>query len=125
MFLERGEVVLDGLLMPRSTTSNPAPSSIIATRFFPMSWMSPFTVPITTVPMRCAPVSASSGRHRHAGLHRVRGEQHLGHEEDPVPEVDADDTHALDEGVVQHPVGRPSALEQDHGPSWISSASPS
>ncbi len=27
-----------------------------------MSWMSPFTVPITTVPMRSAPVSASSGR---------------------------------------------------------------
>ena len=27
-----------------------------------MSWMSPLTVPITTVPMRSAPVSASSGR---------------------------------------------------------------
>ena len=27
-----------------------------------MSWMSPFTVPITTVPIRSAPVSASSGR---------------------------------------------------------------
>ena len=27
-----------------------------------MSWMSPFTVPITTLPMGSAPVSASSGR---------------------------------------------------------------
>ncbi len=36
---------------PRSTTLNPAPSSIVATRFLPMSCRSPFTVPITTVPM--------------------------------------------------------------------------
>src|SRR5712691_10707927 len=48
--------------MPMLITSKPAPSSIIATRFFPMSWMSPFTVPITTLPIREAPVSASSGR---------------------------------------------------------------
>ena len=31
---------------------------------------------------------------RHAGLHRVRGEQDLGHEQDAVAEVDADDLHA-------------------------------
>ena len=47
------------------------------------------------------------------GLHRVRREQHLGHEQDPVAEVDADDPHALDERVVQHLVRAPTALEQD------------
>ena len=48
--------------MPKSMTSNPAPSSIIPTRFFPMSWMSPLTVPITIFPIEGAPVSASRGR---------------------------------------------------------------
>ena len=48
--------------MPRSITSKPAPSIIIETRFFPISWMSPFTVPITILPIVSAPVSASSGR---------------------------------------------------------------
>ena len=52
---------------------------------------------------------------RHAGLHRVRREQHLGHEEDPVAEVDADDAHALDERLVEHAVGAPAAVEQDRG----------
>ena len=50
------------VLIPRSITSKPAPSSIIATRFLPMSWMSPLTVPITTLPTDSAPVSARSGR---------------------------------------------------------------
>ena len=49
----------------------------------------------------------------HPGLHRVGGEQHLRDEEDPVAEVDADDPHALDEGVVEHLVGVPAAGEQD------------
>ena len=35
---------------PRFTTLKPAPSSIMATRFLPMSWRSPWAVPITTVP---------------------------------------------------------------------------
>ena len=82
-----------------------------------MSWMSPLTVPMTTVPTRSAPVSASERpQDRHARLHRVRGEQHLGDEEDPVAEVDADDAHALDERVVQDLVGAPAALEQDVRP---------
>ena len=51
----------------------------------------------------------------HAGLHRVGGEQHLGHEQDAVAEVDADDAHALDERVVEHLVGAPAAVEQDGG----------
>ena len=45
---------------------------------------------------------------RHAGLHRVRGEQDLGHEQDAVAEVDADDPHALDERVVED-AGRPTS----------------
>ena len=52
---------------------------------------------------------------RHARLHGVRREQHLGHEQDPVAEVDADDPHPLDERVVQHLVGAPTSLEQDVG----------
>ena len=47
--------------MPRLITSKPAPSIIIETRFLPMSWMSPLTVPITMVPTRGAPLSISSG----------------------------------------------------------------
>ena len=50
----------------------------------------------------------------HPGLHRVGREQHLGHEQDAVAEVDADDPHALDERVVQRPVRAPAAVEQDH-----------
>jgi hypothetical protein len=43
-------------------TWKPAPSIIMPNRFFPMSWMSPLTVPMTSVPTRGAPVSARSGR---------------------------------------------------------------
>ena len=50
------------VLMPKSITSKPAPSSIIPTRFLPISWMSPLTVPITILPIGSAPVSASKGR---------------------------------------------------------------
>ena len=82
-----------------------------------MSWMSPLTVPITTVPTRSrAGLGEQRAEDHHPRLHRVRGEQHLGHEEDPVAEVDPDDPHALDERFVQHLVGRPVALEQDVGP---------
>ena len=48
--------------MPRSMTSKPAPSIIMATRFLPMSWMSPLTVPMTILPRRGAPVAISNGR---------------------------------------------------------------
>ena len=79
-----------------------------------MSWMSPLTVPMTTLPIG---LGAGLGEQRpqdlHAGLHRVGGQQHLGDEQDAVAEVDADDAHALDERVVEHPVGRPAAVEQD------------
>ena len=79
-----------------------------------MSWMSPLTVPITIVPMRSAPVSASSGRRiSMPAFIAFAAEQHLGHEQDAVAEVDADDAHALDERLVQHAVGRPSARQQD------------
>ncbi len=47
---------------PRSITSKPAPSSMMLTRFLPMSWTSPLTVPMTNLPMVSTPVSASSGR---------------------------------------------------------------
>ena len=47
---------------PRSITSKPAPSSMMLTRFLPMSWTSPLTVPMRNLPTVSTPVSASSGR---------------------------------------------------------------
>src|SRR5450830_1878363 len=46
---------------PRSTTSKPAPCSIIPTRFLPMSCRSPLTVPITTLPLDRLSPAVSSG----------------------------------------------------------------
>ena len=78
--------------------------------------MSPLTVPITTLPIALhAGLGEQRAQDRHACLHRVRGQQHLGHEEDAVAEVDADDPHSLDQRVVQHLVRRPAAAEQDVG----------
>ena len=51
----------------------------------------------------------------HAGLHGVGCQEDLGHEEDAVSEVDADDAHALDKGIVEDLVGTPAAVEQDLG----------
>jgi hypothetical protein len=45
----------------------------------------------------------------HPALHRVGGEQHFRYEQDAVAEVDADDAHAFDQRVVQHPLGPPAA----------------
>ena len=47
--------------MPILMTSKPQPSSMEATRFLPMSWRSPFTVPMTTLPMLVASCPAMSG----------------------------------------------------------------
>ena len=49
----------------------------------------------------------------HARLHRVGGQQHLGHEQDAVAKVDANDPHALDQGHGENLVGRPVAPQQD------------
>ena len=54
-------------------------------------------------------------KNRHAGLHRVGREQYLRHEEDAVAEVDADDAHTLDEGLVEDLLGAPTPAEQDVG----------
>ena len=50
--------------MPRSITSKPAPSIIMPTRFLPISWISPLTVPMTILPTGLAPVSARIGLRR-------------------------------------------------------------
>ena len=52
----------------------------------------------------------------HAGLHGVCRQQHLGDEEDAVPEVDAHDPHAGNQGVVEHARSIPAPTEQDLGP---------
>ena len=46
---------------PKSTSSNPELSIIIFTRFFPISWRSPFTVPMTTFPTEMPSPSPSMG----------------------------------------------------------------
>ena len=112
------------VLMPRSMTSKPAPSSIIPTRFLPMSWMSPLTVPMTTLPTGSAPVSARSGRRiampafiafaarRTSGTNRIPSRKSMptifmpGHErvvEDPGrgPAARQQDVRALDDLVGQ------------------------
>src|SRR4029077_17964029 len=49
----------------------------------------------------------------HSALHGVGSEQHLGHEQNAVAKIDADDAHSLDEGVVQRLLGVPAALEKE------------
>ena len=64
--------------------------------------------------MGLTPVSESKRpQDLHAALHRVGGKQHLGHEQDAVAEVDADDPHAFDQRLVEHLFCGPVALEQD------------
>ena len=76
---------------PRSITSKPAPSSMMLTRFLPMSCTSPLTVPIRNLPIVSTPVSASSGRSTlHRAGHRPAGDQHLGDEEVAALEPGAD-----------------------------------
>ena len=48
--------------IPRSSTLNPAPSSIMMTMFFPISCKSPFTVPTTMVPFNSVPALRRWGR---------------------------------------------------------------
>ena len=79
-----------------------------------MSWMSPLTVPITILPTRGAPVSRQQRlEDRHAAFHGVGGQQNLGHEQDTVAEVMADDGHATDQCFGQDVVRGPSAFQQD------------
>ncbi len=49
----------------------------------------------------------------HAALHRIRGKQHFGHEQNAVAEIDADDAHAFDQRVVQRTLGGPAALQEN------------
>ena len=57
---------------PRSKTSKPLAWSIEATRFLPMSWMSPSTVPMTTLP----PIRASMFAWLEFGLEDGHGRLH-------------------------------------------------
>ena len=52
----------------------------------------------------------------HARLHGVGGQQDLGHEQDAVAEVDADDLHAGHERVVEDLARRPAAAQEDVRP---------
>ena len=46
---------------PRSITTNPAPRSIMMHRFLPMSWRSPLTVPMMTLPRGSTPEAERMG----------------------------------------------------------------
>ena len=52
-------------------------------------------------------------QHCHTGLHGVGRHQHLGDEQDAVPEVDAHDAHPLDQRVVEHVGSGPAPLQED------------
>src|SRR4029079_16881739 len=64
----------------------------------------------------CAGLGEERPKDRHPGLHRVRGEKDLGHEQDAVAEVDAHDLHAGDERVVEDLRGAEAAAEEDRRP---------
>ena len=92
--------------MPRSTTSIPAPCAIIFTRFLPMSWRSPFTVPKEHL---------ADGLHArlhelglqdvHALVHRPGGDQDLRDVDLVCFEAPADLFHSVQKTLVEH-VGR-------------------
>ena len=115
------------VLTPRFTTSKPAPSSIIATRFFSN---------IVDVALdradhhlshfRRAGLGQQRAQDRHAGFHGVGGEQDFGDEQDAVAKILADDAHALDQGLGEHAIGAPSRGQAGmFTPSSISSFRPS
>ena len=94
---------------------------MMLTRFLPMSWTSPLTVPITTVPIDAAPVSASSGRRMSsAPCHRLRRDEHLGDEEVAALEPGADLLERRDQRLVQQrlraqPHGQALVGQLEHG----------
>mgnify|MGYP000406837965 CR=1 FL=1 len=51
----------------------------------------------------------------HAGLHRIGAHENLGHEENAVAEILADDPHAFDQRLCQNFIRRPAALQKDVG----------
>ena len=69
---------------------------------------------MTILPIGSTPVSASSGRRiSHPAFHGVCREQNLGHEQNAIPEIDSDDAHPLDQGVIQNAFGGPTPLEEN------------
>jgi hypothetical protein len=58
-------------------------------------------------------MSWMSAEDLHARLHGVCRKQDLRNEQDAVPEVDPDDLHARDQGVVQDLRGREPTIEED------------
>jgi hypothetical protein len=90
------------VLMPRSKTSNPAPSTLHGANHDGADWFG-------------SGFGEEWTENAHAGLHRVGCEQHLGHEENAVAEVDTHDAHTFDQRLVEHLVGSPAAAKQDVG----------
>lgn len=72
------------------------------TRFFPMSCLSPLTVPMTTVPTCLgAGLGQQGAQHLKGTSHRFAGDEHFGNEEITALEPGARLFNGRDEGLVQ------------------------
>ena len=109
-----------GTCTPRSITSKPAPSSMMLTRFLPMSWTSPLTVPIRNLPIVShAGLGEQRAQHLHRAGHRAAGDQHLGHEEVAALEPGADLLERGDQRVEEQRLRLHAACASA---SWVSSS---
>ena len=78
----------------------PPPFHIIPTRFLPMSWRSPSTVPTTARNSGLTPAASEDGlQDLGAGLHRPGRDQHLGDEQLALLELAAHHVHGRGHGV--------------------------
>ncbi len=91
-----------------------------------MSWMSPLDGPDDELALLGR---TGSGQQRaedeHPRLHGVRGQEHLGHEENAVAKVLADDPHTFHEASVRTLYGAQPRSRRMLVPSSISSLRPS
>ena len=99
--------------MPRSSTSKPTPRSRIATRFLPMSCMSPGHS--ADQHLAALPVAASRKmrrQHVHSGGHRPCRKQHLGNERGTRRHAVADDSDRRDQAALEDFRGRNAGAQQ-------------
>ena len=62
---------------------------------------------------RCAGFDQKRAQDGHPGFHGVGGHEDFRHEQDAVAKIDADDAHALYQGLCQDAIGCPATPEQD------------
>ena len=94
-----------GTSTPRSWTSNPFAESIVPTSVFPISWMSPWTVPMTTFARRAGdlvPRAQLRLEHLHRLLHARGRHDQVRQEILAGRELVPDDAHPGDEALVEN-----------------------